>query len=424
MKILLKTIKSSPLSEVYQRLISRAMWWGMLGKIAAANELLECLWRKDQFRELKVNTYDRRALTQLWTQSGEFPASLPFERQSSEEIDALNWARHFAPSADFFPDDLTVLPSALQEQWRATKKLRAGLKLAYAKEADRGIAKPDNLAQALAAIEEYLETRPLVGHEKLNTLMKATLLAARSESDRAKPLLQAWGTAYQKTPENGIPMELMSDAKVAALLVSGTLAPTASENEANIKAELELFQQALAERLEEGAALLAPTRNWQDLLMEVQAQSIAKEEITAEEVWLAPAATTAAVAAAEQRLGCKLGPEYRSFLSCTNGLPKHSEVSPSIHKIEEVAWLSERDPELIALEREVDETGEWKRLSQSLLIGGYEEEQQLLLLPPAEGAGVWECWFWASWNMGATKYLSIRDYFEHELAELMEAGDV
>ncbi|MBL0019052.1 MAG: hypothetical protein IPP17_22175 [Bacteroidetes bacterium] len=58
--------------------------------------------------------------------------------------------------------------------------------------------------------------------------------------------------------------------------------------------------------------------------------------------------------------------------------------------------------------------------SNSILIGGHQEEQQLLLIPSTKGKN-WECWFFASWSPGETKYPNFRYYMENQLQELETA---
>jgi hypothetical protein len=122
------------------------------------------------------------------------------------------------------------------------------------------------------------------------------------------------------------------------------------------------------------------------------------------------------ILAAENRLGIKLPPSYRSFLKVSNGWPEMGAAEPGkLWSANQIQWLRDQDPETIErwansesdispeehlYYRDVDENSCFYReayLQNTLAISAYGDACILLLSPEVvDDDGEWECWKLAS----------------------------
>lgn len=163
---------------------------------------------------------------------------------------------------------------------------------------------------------------------------------------------------------------------------------------------------------------------------------------------LRPPATPDEVTALEQRLGVDLPPSYRAFLLTSNG----AHAAPSFGAVEDpsageaglldtdqVAWLRDHDPELIAIWDELAELGlsiseeeyadhsrpqdpvqlktdQMAHLLQvSAVADGYATFLNPLVVAPD---GEWEAWDFGTKLPGALRHRSFADLLRQSLAEL------
>jgi HEAT repeat protein len=179
-----------------------------------------------------------------------------------------------------------------------------------------------------------------------------------------------------------------------------------------------------------------------ELLAEISHIQLARDEISAKmpdqkiaEGWLGePGATEMEIGSAESRLGVKLPPSYRQFLSETNGF---DHVGPFIYRLysaAEIDWLRVRTPDMISIWRhQSDDISREEHLanptdnvlfraaylSSCLQISDWGDSAVVLLNPEVvNDAGEWEAWFYANWSPGATRYPSFADYVASELETL------
>ena len=156
-------------------------------------------------------------------------------------------------------------------------------------------------------------------------------------------------------------------------------------------------------------------------------------------------ATESMLANAEQRLGSRLPPSYRSFLECTNGLrqakPFLAACGGDFWPVEELDWFRKRNSEWIDAY-----TGESYDVPDSLyFVYGAEQDcvqfraeylrdcleishdgdSAVYLLNPriVSTEGEWEAWFFANWNPGADRYRSFAELM-HAHYERFLTGDV
>jgi hypothetical protein len=157
---------------------------------------------------------------------------------------------------------------------------------------------------------------------------------------------------------------------------------------------------------------------WRELLERVSADVVAagefEEELPAGAVagrWLGSAgATEEEIAAAETRLGVDLPPTYRAFLSTTNGFGPVGFFVRRLRPVEELVWLRDEDPELIAIWTE--ETQEVE-LAETLAVSDEYDGARVLLNPSiVSDDGEWEAWFFAHWVPGAERHSSFRTLVE------------
>ena len=165
---------------------------------------------------------------------------------------------------------------------------------------------------------------------------------------------------------------------------------------------------------------------WRKLLEWVSADVVEagefEEEVPVEAVaggWLgSDGATAEEITAAEMRLGVELPPSYRAFLSTTNGFGPVGFFVRRLRPIEELVWLRDEDPELIAIW--ADETQE-SELAETLAVSDEYDGARVLLNPTVvDDNGDWEAWFFAHWVPGAERHSSFRTLVEQTHGSFVE----
>jgi hypothetical protein len=138
---------------------------------------------------------------------------------------------------------------------------------------------------------------------------------------------------------------------------------------------------------------------------------------------------------AEQRLGRRLPPSYRSFLGVSNGWRNLGAFIDQLWPVDQVDWFRVRNQEWIdaytgpyaGLDPLSDDEyftyGEeqdparfrTEYLGSCLEISATGDDAVLLLNPEAvTPEGEWEAWFFANWNPGAVRYRSFRELMDEE----------
>ncbi len=144
-----------------------------------------------------------------------------------------------------------------------------------------------------------------------------------------------------------------------------------------------------------------------------------------------PSAPESEILAAEKRLGVKLPPSYRAFLSISNGWRPFSEAIERLLPVEEIERLETAEPEnLVAIQKYYHESEisdeayldydtpkhmealRHRYYPRSLLVGkSWGVEGDIVLLNPqiVTHEGEWETIFFANWIPGNQRY---RSFFE------------
>jgi hypothetical protein len=186
------------------------------------------------------------------------------------------------------------------------------------------------------------------------------------------------------------------------------------------------------------------TFDWRDFLMQWSRELLACADIAAAvgpEVarsgWLGyPPAGGEEIAAAEARLGARLPPSYRAFLSTTNGWREAGFFIHNLWPVAEIEWYAARHQDLIdawmaganyygpappVLDAEYfvyDNTQTALRdeyLQTALEISEDTGDGVCLLNPQVVFPdGEWEAWFFAHWIPGAHRYRSFWDLMQAE----------
>jgi SMI1/KNR4 family protein SUKH-1 len=147
-----------------------------------------------------------------------------------------------------------------------------------------------------------------------------------------------------------------------------------------------------------------------------------------------PPASHESVTEAEQRLGIRLPPSYKSFLSVTNGWYLFSSFIERLFSVHEIDWLRVLRPDDLALIQQYykeDEITDKQYLDYDtpknmeflrhryypdcLLVGrGWTGEGEMILLNSkiVFPDGEWEAIFFADWLPGNKRYPSFRDLVE------------
>ncbi len=181
--------------------------------------------------------------------------------------------------------------------------------------------------------------------------------------------------------------------------------------------------------------LLTP---WSTALIEAgEAEDISVPPEVAASGWLGyPGATEAQLAAAEARLGTRLPPSYRQFLSVTNGWRQTGSFVYRLWSTEEIAWFrvrhqgwidaytgphdGDREPlpdEEYFVYGEAQDPVKFRaeHLRTALEISDRGDAAIYLLNPQiVTPEGEWEAWFFANWLPGARRYRSFWELMQGE----------
>jgi cell wall assembly regulator SMI1 len=151
-------------------------------------------------------------------------------------------------------------------------------------------------------------------------------------------------------------------------------------------------------------------------------------------------ATEAEITSAEQRLGVRLPPSYRSFLAESNGF---DHIGPFIYRLynaSEIEWFRIRNQDWVDAyqnpinkEPGAEDTTPEEHLANpddsvrfrtaylwSCLQISEEGDSAVVLLNPevVNAEGEWETWFFANWYPGAVRYPSFLAYVQSEIGSI------
>ena len=156
------------------------------------------------------------------------------------------------------------------------------------------------------------------------------------------------------------------------------------------------------------------TGEWRELLQQLSDLAIADNEIrkrlTPQQIdkrWLGePPASEEQIATAEKRLGVRLPPSYRAFLKVSNGWHYPNPFVARVAGTEEIGFLRDIQPELIAAWSEGGNLSDLpeKDLPHTLLINvpsQYDDGSNYMLNPVVVRDGEMEAWSFSDWNPGA-----------------------
>jgi SMI1 / KNR4 family (SUKH-1) len=176
--------------------------------------------------------------------------------------------------------------------------------------------------------------------------------------------------------------------------------------------------------------------SWSKELIEARAYPGIPPEVV-ESGWLGfPGATDEQLSVAEARLGVRLPPSYREFLTVSNGWRQTGNFIWRIWSTEEIDWFRVRNADWIdAYANPLSGLGESSYTDEEYLVYGETQDSvrfrveylesalevsdigdsAIFLLNPqvVTADGEWEAWFFGNWLPGASRYRSF--------AELMEA---
>jgi hypothetical protein len=159
--------------------------------------------------------------------------------------------------------------------------------------------------------------------------------------------------------------------------------------------------------------------------------------------WLGyPGASETAITAAEARLGARLPPSYRAFLTVSNGWPRLTHFIDRLWSTDEIEWFRVRNQQWIDAYADPEGYGGPPRSEAAHLVYGAaqdpasfrttylqdcleisdEGDSAILLLNPqvVTPQGEWEAWFFANWLPGARRYRSFRELMQGEYAGFLE----
>jgi hypothetical protein len=152
--------------------------------------------------------------------------------------------------------------------------------------------------------------------------------------------------------------------------------------------------------------------------------------------WLGkPGASEDELGQLEERLQQRLPPSYRSFLAVSNGFGPISSFIYDLCSTEEVAWLAEKEPELVEGweanaawfaddpdladdpylrydEPQPEGTLRPGHMRQCLMISHWGDSGFLALNPAQQHEGEWEAWHFANWMPGAQRYRSFAELMQ------------
>ncbi|ANE51323.1 SMI1/KNR4 family protein [Flavisolibacter tropicus] len=409
---LLKVIQSGDVEELYIHITKKALEWAICGFTEEANQLLGVLWGYN-FKHSEQLRSVEQGLQVFWQASRTTPANVPFPFIDIDEIEKENW------NGVIYQSSSAVYNTSI-------KQLTGGHLLATAITAGATQVLPT--AAIVEALDRFLQSNEAVGYSYYHATTAACLLAGRSHlSDELEKYIKLWGQGYLKYWSNYDLAVLLKERSIISLLLEGILAPVFNLSSASIKKDLETLKLALMERAKNGKTLLYSQMPWMELLTKISS-IVASQHIDAPSAeikdagWLGKAGTSEQnIQNVEQRLNIRFPEDYREFLCTSNGFDSITPVSPTVAPVEYVDYFTSYDAEFVeSWIYEVMQENETLgcRFRQSIVIGGQGEEQQLLLVPDEIGA--WECWFFATWASGETRYPSFRFYMESQLKDLEE----
>ncbi|WP_157523205.1 SMI1/KNR4 family protein [Herbidospora cretacea] len=160
--------------------------------------------------------------------------------------------------------------------------------------------------------------------------------------------------------------------------------------------------------------------SWDDLLQAVSRRAGDKR-----------GAGEAGVRLLEERLGVRLPPDYREFLTVTGGWNPDTPMCPPLRPPAQVGWTRDVDPDLAegwgddlppvpdeeyflyGPEQDCALHFRSEYLRDTLHVSDWDDGQVVLLNPRiVSPGGEWEAWDYANWHPGAVRYRSFRELLE------------
>ena len=406
---LLKEIQSDELEWAYCYVTDKAVEWTISGFVDEGIKLLETLWsfRIEHSRHIWIKD---EGLQIMWMVANKQPSNIPFAFKNVQEIENENWFRIFYPA--WGEDYMRKVVDKSVEHLEGHELYARAILEVY--------NKTSPIEKILTLFDKCIES----GQESASR--PAFYIAAKSGLEKkAEEYLYAFGKHYLRHTTSYIPAELMRDRTSVAILLKGVLAPIFEITKERCEIETEKIKEALEQRMSQGRTLVYANLSWKQLLKEMSVLAIEQNtyefsEKQVEEKWLGcNGAIDKQIADTEKRLGVVLPDDYKGFLKESNGFDSLSNIGVTIMPAEKIDYLKVLDKQLVDIWTGEPDREEFNRqFSSSILIGGYQEEQQLLLVPISEGK--WECWFFACWSPGETKYPSFRFYMEEVMTRLKE----
>lgn len=186
------------------------------------------------------------------------------------------------------------------------------------------------------------------------------------------------------------------------------------------------------------------TSAWGHLLGEISRLRLTDQQVaisvTDDKViscWLGErGATEEEIASAEQRLGAKLPPSYRTFLMESNGFEYPDYFISRLYGTGKIDWFRIGNQDWIDAYQVEGDISPQEHLNQrancvafrraylsSCLQISDECDGAVVLLNPevVTTSGEWETWFFANWLPGANRYASFREFMEAELNEFSDS---
>jgi hypothetical protein len=406
---LLKEIQSGELEWAYCHVTYKAVEWTISGFVDEGINLLELLWSFGIEHSRNV-WLDDEGLQIMWQVAGKKPSNIPFQFKDVEDIEKENWYRMFYP-AWYEPYMQKVIEKPVEQLEGQELYVRAILEV-YNK-----ISSIDNILRlfdkCIESGQDYA-TRP------------AFYLAAKAGFEKkADKYLSVFGKEYLNHPTSYTLSELMRDRSAATILLRGSLAPVFEITKEHCLTETKQIKEALEQRISQGRSLVYGNLSWKELLKEMSVLAVEQNtyeftEEQREKKWLGyKGANEEQIKDAEKRLGVLLPNDYKEFLKVSNGFDCLSNINLTIMPVEKIDYLRTLDAQLVNIWTSDPDRNEFNhQFSSSILIGGYQEEQQLLLVPVSNDE--WECWFFAVWSPGETKYPNFRFYMEEVMTRLKE----
>lgn len=403
MKRLLKTIKSGNFEYIYPEIVKTATLWTFAGFIDQANLLLEKLWNTD-LEDTGGLRHEYIGLNYFWVLTGKKPGKIKIE----EDLDAYEQNN----IAELFQNRwaLFVVNNIKQKdlsELTGDELMIYGITTAFDTPSSNQLTSKEQQLNALKSLDKFIKQGDN-GWELFMSLTCAIILASHNELiEEAKSYITSLGVLLKNDgPEFYNFPVIMPDKYVAPILLTGILAPIFELTEEKCYDNLQKISTALDERLSAGRTNAYSNLSWKKLLKEISGKENKK-------MILSPA-TKQEIENAEERLQIKLPKEYKDFLKISNGLKTISDTIPTLLSVDKIGWLKDLDKELVDIWCNPDESDDKEFIesfSKSLLIGGHMEEQQLLLIP-SKKSKEWECWLFASWLTGESKYPDFRYYME------------